>query len=100
MSEASIVIIGAAVCASYFLASALIGPSRRNSRVDRSRDVIATVVLFTGYTVAAVVLCRNFPGPITMVLAIVLLAAVAGGYSYYRDTRDTGSGARPTGDRK
>lgn len=100
MSPATIIAIGAASSASYFLASAFIGAGSRDDRADRIRDVTTTVILFTVYTIVAVSLVTGIPGPITMVAAIALLAAVVWFYTYYRDKRGHGTGARPSGNAK
>lgn len=95
MSPTSIIVIGAIVAAAYFLGSIFVGPERHDSRAQRLRDVIATVVVFSGYTAVAVTLYAVLPGPIMMLAAIALLAAVTWTYSYYRIRRTHRDGAGP-----
>ncbi|MCA2247511.1 hypothetical protein JF729_06835 [Mycobacterium intracellulare] len=95
MSDTWIIIIGAVVAATYFVGSVVVGTDRWGTRAQRLRDIATTAVVFTGYTVIAVVLHNALPGPITMLAAIALLAAVTWTYSYYRSGRAHRDGTGP-----
>lgn len=95
MSDTWIIIIGAIVTATYFVGSVVVGTDRQGTGAQRLRDIATTAAVFTGYTAVAVVLHNALPGPITMLAAIALLAAVTWTYSYYRSSRADRDGAGP-----
>lgn len=92
MSDTWIIISGAAVAATYFLGSVVVGVDRHGTAAQRLRDAITTAVIYTGYSLVAVALYNAHPGPLTMLGVIALLSAVTGTYAYYRIRRDRRNG--------
>ncbi|BBN50942.1 hypothetical protein JPH1_54170 (plasmid) [Mycobacterium avium subsp. hominissuis] len=92
MSDTWIIIGGAAVAATYFLASVVVGVDRHGTAAQRLRDALTTAVIYTVYSLVAVALCNALPGPLTMLGVIALLSAVTGTYAYYRIRRDRRNG--------